>query len=155
VVVGGGEDKMKLHTASEVVSFARELENESATFYQNLSRQYAKEEDVFLSFAKDNGKNIVQIERAYYGVISDAIEGAFAFDIETDEYKFETTLAEKASYSDAVDKAIKVEETIVKFYSDAADQSKSLMADIPRTFATIARKGNDRITKLKSLVGGD
>lgn len=143
---------MNLHTASEVISFAKELENESARFYQDLSLKYAKDEDVFLSFVKENGKNVVQIERAYYGVISDAIEGCFAFDISPDKYKFKTELPAKASYFDALDKAIKVEERIVKFYSDAADQSKSLMADVPRNFVIVARKRSNRTPKLRSLM---
>ena len=144
---------MELHTASEVISFAKKLEGESAKFYQDLSLKYAKDEDVFLSLVKENGKNVVQIERAYYGVISDAIEGCFAFDINPDEYTFKTELAEKASYSDALDKAVKIEEKIIKFYSDAAEQSKSLMADVPRNFTMVARKRSNRIPKLKSLVG--
>ena len=145
---------MELHTTSEVISFTKKLESESAKFYQDLSLKYAKDEDVFLSLVKENGKNIVQIERAYYGVISDAIEGCFAFNINPDEYALNTELAEKASYSDALAKAVEIEERIIKFYSDAAEQSKSLMADVPRSFTMVARKRSNRIPKLKSLVGG-
>ena len=143
---------MRLHIASEVISFAKKLENESAEFYQDLSQKYAKDKDVFLSFAKENGKNVVQIERAYYGVITDAIEGCFAFDIESDGYTFETVLAKNASYSDALAKTIEIEQKSIKFYSDAAEQSKSLMADVPRAFVLVAKKRNNRIPKLTSLI---
>jgi len=142
---------MKLQTASSVISFAKSLENESAKFYEDLSQRYAKDVDVFLSFAKENRKNVVEIERAYYGVITDAIEGCFAFNINPDDYAFKTELAEAASYSDALDKAIKLEEKIVKFYTDAAEQSKSLMADVPRAFMMVAKKRNNRVAKLRSL----
>jgi len=144
---------MILHTCSEVISFARQLENESASFYENLSRKYAKDEDLLLSFAKENKKNIVQIERSYYGVISDAIEGCFAFDTNPDQYTFETELAESASYADALSRAVEMEEKIMKFYADAAEQSKSLMADVPRSFTLVAKKRRDRISKLRSLLG--
>jgi hypothetical protein len=144
---------MKLQTASAVISLAKSLEDESAKFYQDLSQRYAESKDVLAAFATENKKNIVQIERAYYGVISDAIEGCFAFDIEADAYKVETALAEGASYHDALGKAIKLEEKIVKFYTDAAEQSKSLMADVPRAFMLIARKRGERQAKLKSLRG--
>lgn len=144
---------MRLHTASEVISFTKELESESAKFYQDLSQRYDGEQDAFLSFAKENGKNSLQIERAYYGVISDAIEGCFAFDIESDEYAIETTLAENAGYYDALGKAIEIEEKIGKFYTDAAEQSKALMADVPRAFVRIAKKRGERIAKLKTLQG--
>ena len=144
---------MKLHTASEVISFAKQLENESAKLYEDLSQRYTKDEDVFLSFARENGKNVTQIERAYYGVISDAIEGGFAFDIDPDEYTLKTALDENVSYSDAVDRAIGMEEKVIKFYSDAAEQAKSLLADVPRAFTMIARKRNNREPKLRSLLG--
>jgi rubrerythrin len=143
---------MKLHTASEVISFAKELENRSARFYENLFRRYARDEDLFQSLAKENEKNIVQIETAYYSVITDAIEGCFAFDIDSDEYMLETELADNGSYFDALDKAVGIEEKMIKFYSDAAQQSKSMMADVPRNFVIVANKRNKRILKLKSLV---
>ena len=142
---------MKLQTASAVISFAKRLEDESAKFYQDLSQRYAEGKDIFLSLAKENGKNVVQIERAYYEVITDAIEGCFAFNINSDEYTFETVLAENASYSDALDKAIELEEKIAEFYTDAAEQSKSLMADVPRAFMMVTKKRVNRVVKLRSL----
>ena len=140
-----------LHTASEVISLARKLENESAKFYEGLSRRYPKDEDVLLSFVKENGKNIVQIERAYYEVITDAIEGCFAFSINPDDYAFKTELTEGASYSAALDKAIELEEKIAEFYTDAAEQSKSLMADVPRAFMMVVKKRGNRVAQLRSL----
>jgi len=144
---------MELNTASATISFAKKLEEDSAKFYEDLSQRYAKDVDVLLSFAKENRKNIVQIERTYFGVITDAIEGCFAFNINPDEYAFKTELAEKASYSDALEKALEIEEKIIKFYSDAAEQSKSLMADIPRAFVMVAKKRDNRKAILKSLPG--
>ena len=143
---------MELNTASATISFAKKLENESAKFYEDLAKR-TKDEDVFLSFANENRKNVTQIERAYYGVITDAIEGCFAFKISPDEYTFSTELAENSSYSDALDKAIEMEEKIIKFYSDAAAQSESLMADIPRAFRLVIKKRSSRRPKLRSLQG--
>jgi hypothetical protein len=143
---------MNLHTASEVISFVKKLENESARFYQDLSLKYAKDKDVFLSFVKEDGKNLIQIERAYYGVISDAIEGCFAFDISPDKCEFKTELPAKASYSDALEKAIEIEGKITRFYSDAAEQSNSLLADVPRTFKMVVKKRGQRELKLRSLL---
>ncbi len=140
-----------LHTTSEVISSAKKLENESAKFYEDLSQRYAKDVNVLLSFAKENGKNVVQIERAYYEVITDAIEGCFAFNINPDDYAFKTELAEGAGYSDALDKAVEIEERVIKFYSDAAEQSKSLLADVPRVFTMIAKKRSSRMSLKGSL----
>jgi rubrerythrin len=144
---------MKLNTASEVISFAKRLEQDSAMFYEDLARRYAKDKDTFLSLAKENEKNIVQVERAYYGVITDAIEGCFSFNVNPTKYSLKTELAEKASYSEGLRRAIEIEEKIMKFYSEAAEQSKSLMADVPRAFKMIAKKRGNRQSTLKSLLG--
>ncbi|MBT9170736.1 MAG: hypothetical protein DDT18_01083 [Actinobacteria bacterium] len=46
-----------------------------------------------------------------------------------------------------------MEEKIIKFYSDAAEQSQSLMADVPRAFQMVAKKRDKRRAMLKSLLG--
>jgi hypothetical protein len=143
---------MKLHTASEIISLAKQLESESGNFYKDLSEKYPTDEGVFLSLAKENERNITQIERVYYGAITDAIEGCFAFDMDPDEYMFNTALAANASYSDALEEAVEMEQKIIKFYSDAAEQSKSLMADMPRAFKIVVKKRNDRRLRLASLL---
>jgi rubrerythrin len=143
---------MVINTCSGAMSFAKELENESAQFYQNLSQRFVKDKEAFLSFAKENGGYITQIERAYYGVITDALEGCFAFHINPEEYALKTELAEKAIYSEALGRAIEIEEKIIKFYSDAAEQSKSLMADVPRAFRMVVKKRNNRQSTLKALL---
>jgi len=142
---------MNLHTASEGISLAKQLEYESAKFYEDLT-QYAESADIFLSFANENRKTADQIQRTYYGVITDAIEGCYCFDINPDEYTFGTELAKEAGYADALNKALGIEEKIIRFYSDAAEQSKSLMADVPRVFALIAKKRGNRKLKLRSLL---
>jgi hypothetical protein len=142
---------MILHTSSEVISFVKQLEDESANFYTTLSQKYPQDGDVFTSLAKENRKNVVQVERSYYGVISDALEGCFAFDVETDSYAFKVDSAENESYDDALDKAIEIEGKMFRFYSDAAEQSRSLMADVPRVFQIIAKKKKSRIEKLDEL----
>ena len=144
---------MELHTASAVISLAKKLENESAKFYQDLSQRYAKDEDIFLSFAKENSKNIIQIERAYYGVISDAIEGCFSFEgIDTDDFAIEIELVEDAGYSNMLNTAITMEEKILKFYSAASEISRALIRDVSRVFEKIAKKRNERIHRLRALL---
>ena len=143
---------MVLNTAAEAITFAKNLEENSATFYEELSRRYTQNKDVFLSFINENRKNIIRIERAYYGVISDALEGCFSFKINPDGYTLKIELADSADYSDALNKAVEMEEIIIKFYSDAAEQSKSLLADVPRVFTMVAKKRGDRKAKLESLL---
>ena len=104
---------------------------------------------MFLVFAKENRKYVANIKRTYYSVISDALEGGFAFDLETDSYAIDFRML---SYDDAVVQAVEIEEKIVAFYTDAAEQSMVLMADIPRQFKIIAKKKQKRIDQLRSLI---
>ena len=142
---------MVINTASAAISFARELEQDGAKFYESLSQRYPQGRDTFLSMARDNRKNVAQVQTAYYSVISDAIEGCFAFNISPEEFRLKTELTEATTYAEALGNAIEIEDKMVRFYSEAAEQSKSLLADISRTFDLIARKRNERKTTLKSL----
>jgi len=144
---------MQLKTASEVISFAKDLEEYSAQFYHELAQRAIGDSETWLSFVKENRKNIIQIERAYYGVITDALESCFAFDINRDEFTFKTELPPEVSYAQAWNQVVKMEEKIIEFYSDAAEQSKSLLADVPRVFTMVAKKRGNRILKLESLLG--
>ena len=142
---------MKLHTASETLSFIRELEEKAAGFYEDLARRFPENGEDFLSFAKENRKYNKQIQMAYQSVITDAIEGCYAFDLEPDNYTFETALSQDAGLVEAVNKALAIENKIVGCYNDGADQSMSLLADVPRNFKIVVRKRNSRLTKLSSL----
>ena len=131
---------MIIQTASEGVSFAKKLENDSSEIYRGIIKQYARDEDLFQTFIKENRKNVTQVERAYYGVITDAIEGSYAFNIETDKYSIDIGNSGESDYTDILKKLSSIEETIIRFYTEAAEQSKSLMADLPRVFFISGKK---------------
>ena len=141
---------MRLNTASQVISLARKLEEDGACFYEILARCDGVNQEMWLTFAKENKKSIAQVEMAYYGVITDAIEGCFAFDMDPDEYTTEARLAEGATRADALRQAIEMEERTLRFYSVAAAQSKSLLADVPRIFSISAKKRGERLQRLKA-----
>jgi hypothetical protein len=143
---------MTINTCSGAISLSRELENQAATFYQELSKKFEKNKDLFIGFANENLKFVKQIERAYYGVITDAIEGCFAFNLNEEEYQIKTALPANTTSSDAVGEAIRIEENLLKFYQTAAEQSKHLMADVPRSFTLVSKKRSERIPKLKALL---
>jgi len=141
---------MKLNTTAAVISFAKELEDNSVKFYENLIQKYPQDKETFSSFIKENKKNVVLVQRVYQEVITDAIEGCFSFeDLDTNNYKFNADLSTKTNYTEALKNAIEVEEKIQKYYSDSAEMSKSLMADIPRVFERVAEKRNKRMIQLK------
>ncbi len=143
---------MILHTASEVITLSRKLENDAAAFYEDLARRYTAAAASFLSFAAENRKNVAQVERAYYGVITDAIEGCFAFNMDADAYTLATDIRDGAGCADVLNQAVAMEKKITAFYTDAAGQSKSLLADVPRAFTMIARKRENRLAQLEVLL---
>ena len=142
---------MIIHTASEGITLAKKLENDSARFYEDMATKFTKDAETLQSFARENKKNIAQIERAYYGVITDAIEGGYAFNLDTDKYTLKTEIPAGAGYTDALKQALEVENIISAFYTEAAKQSGGLMADVPRNFLLVAKKRAARIEKLKQL----
>ena len=143
---------MQLNTSASVISFAKQLEADSAGFYERMAERYPEAAELFLTFSKENNKYTTMIQRAYYGVITDAIEGCFAFGIEPDKYTFEREPAKELDHADALNQAIDMEQKLISFYTDAAEQSKAFMADVPRTFLIVARKRKSREDKLRTLL---
>lgn len=47
---------MKLNTVSAVISFAKELEENSIKYYENLIQKFPQDNETFLSFIKKNKK---------------------------------------------------------------------------------------------------
>jgi rubrerythrin len=144
---------MQSPTASEVISFAVKLEENSGNFYEELARRWADDRETWNSFSAQNRKNKTAIQRAYYGVISDALEGCFAFaEIDIDHYPINTELPLELGYAESLRKAIEIEDMITAFYLDAARAAKSLLADVPIVFERTARKRNERQLKLTELL---
>lgn len=143
---------MIINTTAEGISLAKKLETESGSFYEALAKMFPQGAEMFLAFTKENKKNITNIETTYYSVITDAIEGCFAFNINSDDFVLNTKINDKDSYSEAIKKAVQIEEQIIKYYSLAAEQGRSLMADVPRVFLLVAKKRSDRKSKLESLL---
>ena len=144
---------LTLNTASAVISFATRSEDSTAQFYEQLAAKYPKGKDAFLTFAKENRKNKVTVERAYYGVISDALEACFSFKdgLNPETYSVETGLPEGTSYADAVRAAIEKERRIQKLYLDGAKLSEGLMADVVTAFKLMAKKRDARLAQLNTL----
>lgn len=143
---------MKLQTASEAISFSKELEEKGAQFYEALAQSFKDYADIFHSFAKENRNFAKQIERTYFSVITDAIEGSYAVDVESDNFDFDTEFSSQSSLSEALQKAKDIENKIIGYYDQAAEQSKSLMADVPRQFNIVTKKRrNNRLPKLDEL----
>ncbi|NLV72006.1 MAG: hypothetical protein GXY46_05290 [Actinobacteria bacterium] len=143
---------MALNTCSEGISFAREMEEAAAAFYEELAKLFPEDAEKFQGYAKVNNKNVANVQRTYFGVITDGIEGCYAFNLEPDQYVVDVTLPDGVAKGDAIAKAIAAEETIARFYADAGEQGKGLTADVARAFTIIARKRGERVEELKAIV---
>lgn len=144
---------MELNTAASVIAYSSRIEQGSAKIYENWAEKHEEVKDAFLSFAKENKKNESSIKRAYYSVISDALETGFSFkgltaDIILPHVEGDAPVAELLRAS------INIEHSIKEFYLKAAELSKSLMADVPRAMEKVARSRDSRIAHLESMFEG-
>lgn len=143
---------MKLCTASETLSFIRELEEKSAKFYETMASKFPQHSKILLAYAMENRKFNKQIQMAYQSVITDAIEGCYAFDLQASDYLFDAELADDVDFQQAVLKALTIEQKIFACYSAATEQSASLLADVPRNFRMVMKKRSGRPEAFKSLL---
>jgi len=139
-------------TAAAVINFAQELEDRSASFYENLAKRFPQHQALFLSFAETSRKNKVLIVRTYQETITDAIEACFSFkDLKLDNYTVSSGVTEKTTYLDALEMAMQLEEGARKFYSEATERCSSLLATIPRALRKAYEERTARKARLESL----
>lgn len=144
---------MELNTTAAVIRFATEVEGKSAEFYEDCAKKYKESSEIFLSFVRENKKNVTFVKRTYYGVISDALEACFSFKgLKVDEFLLETAFDEKASLPDVLKMSLEMENKIQEFYQRASALSESLMADLPRALKKVAEKRKERKHTLESLL---
>jgi len=140
-------------TASTIINFAEKLEDDSLSFYEKLAEKNAESASVFLSFAEESKKNKVLVIRTYRETITDALEACFSFEgMKLSNYVVKPILTKDTSYSDALRKAMELEDKASKFYLDVAERSKSLLATIPSAFRKVADRRNNRKQVLESLL---
>ena len=144
---------MRLNTASESISFLREIETSSAAFYQSMAELHKAHEQLFLGLEKENKRFITDIQRTYYGVITDALEGCYAFDLDPSQYEISNPTA-KGPLAEDLATALDMEGRITRLYADAAAQSKGLMADVPRVMERVVKSRTKRQEKLMEMLKG-
>ena len=140
-------------TASAIIDFVERLEDDSLAFYEKLAERFPMHKAVFLSFVGDVKKNKASVIRTYRETITDALEACFSFKgLNLNDYMIKTNIAENSSFSDALKVAVRLEEEASEFYTDVAEQCKSLLATIPRAFKAVADERNRRKQRLESLL---
>jgi hypothetical protein len=139
-------------TASAVISFIEQLEDDSSKFYNKLAERFAENRETFQEFANQSEKNKKLAVRTYRETISDALEACFSFKgLNFDIYLFDLFFSEKNSFHDVLKTALEFEEEAIKFYVDVANCSGALLATIPRAFKRIGKIREKRKQKLLTL----
>jgi rubrerythrin len=139
-------------TASTVINFAQELEENSVAFYKKLAERFPEAKETFLFFSENSRKNKVLVTRTYQETVTDAIETGYSFrNLNMNDYAAQATLGEGMSYTDALKMAVQLEERACKFYSDVTERCSSLLATIPRAFKKVAQERGKRKLMLESM----
>ena len=141
---------MELNTAAAVIRYVSNLELESATLYEKWSQLHEELRSIFDKFSKENKKSEQKVKRAYYSVVSDALETGFCFkgfqsDLTIPKLRREATMTE------ILEQAIDLESGIRDFYVEAADLSRCLLADVPREMQKVAKARIERIGQLQAM----
>ena len=141
---------MELYTAAKVVSYISEIEQESLRFYETWAEANEALRATFLSFIKENLKYEKRVKRAYYGAVTDALETGFSFKGLRGDLVI-PSLGKESSPVEVLEAGLDMEEAIQEFYRKASGLSKSLLADVSRAMAWVAKTRNARIKKLHSM----
>ena len=141
---------MELNTAASVIKYVSRLEVESAALYEEWSKLHENLRNSFERFSEQNKKHEQKVKRAYYSVVSDALETGFCFtglrsDLTIPKIRQEATVLE------ILETAIGLEKAVRDFYVEAADLSKCLLADVPREMQKVAKARNERIDQLLAM----
>jgi rubrerythrin len=139
-------------TCAAIISFAKEIEDNSAEFYRNLADKYPNSRTKFLSFSKECRKNKTLITRTYQETISDALEACFITGPKLENYAIRRNIPKTLSPKDALEMAIEIEDEAIEAYLSIAEQTKQLLATIPMAFRTVAKNRKHRRQELNRLL---
>ena len=141
---------MELHTAASVITYISKIEEASGQFYGTWADRHEALAELFLSFSKENSKYEMNVKRAYYGAVSDALETGFSFKGLRGDLVI-PSLKEGASLIDVIEAGMDMEKDIEGFYLKASALSRNLLADVSRAMARVAKTRGARLMKLQSL----
>lgn len=147
---------MELATASALLSFYSQMEDDITHFYQTLAdwEAFSQGQQTFHAFAQESQKHKKMILRTYREIVSDALETSFSFiGVKTEDYTLDTELPPDITYEKALTKAEIIEEVSAKFCVTARQQSQSLLAGIPQAFQRVAKRKVQRKQILQTLHG--
>lgn len=141
----------ELKTASSVVNYIIAIESASADFYGQSAAAYSELQNALEKLAKENRKYGKRIKKAYYSAVTDALETNFSFKgLEAAVALPEAGVWESATHLQR--RAIVLEKSVQSFYLEAANQSKGLLADVPKAIMRLAKERDKRIRTLETAL---
>jgi len=129
-----------LRTASEVVGFAKDLENELDECADTIGRSWPELAEIASALSIRAGKNVKAIERTYYGGISDALESGFVFQMDVSPLAKACDAQEAETPAEAIRSLVTHCTGTLSFYREAAAQCNRLFTDLSRLFTRIVRE---------------
>jgi hypothetical protein len=145
---------MECVTAASVITYLSKIELDSAMLYEQLGAVHEKLKASFEAFAKANKKNEQRVKRAYYSVVSDALETGFCFkDLRADIVMPE--FSKGASVSEVLNLAVSMEKKIQHFYVKAANSARALLPDVPRQMDKVSQERSKRLEQLQAMAASN
>ena len=145
---------MECTTAASVITYVSKIELDSAKLYEQWGAVHEKLKASFEAFAKANKKNEQRVKRAYYSVVSDALETGFCFkDLRADIVMPEFTKG--ASVSEVLNLGVTLEKEIRNFYVKAANSSRTLLADVSRQMEKVSQERAKRVEQLQVMAASN
>ncbi len=143
-----------LNTASGLIEYYTKYEDRIKSFYETLAEdeRCAANKELFKSMAEGNEKHKKEVLRAYYEVITDAIEACYIRSLDETKYEVDTEITPEMTYADILRKAVGIEEKSGGFCAEAYRCTSGLLADISVAFRRVSRWKAKRAEKLKELL---
>lgn len=143
-----------LNTASGLIEYYTKYEDRIKSFYETLAEdeRCAANKELFRSMAEESENHKKEVLRAYYEVITDAIEACYIRPLDETKYEVDTEITPEMTYADILRKAVDIEEKSGGFCAEAYRCTSGLLADISVAFRRVSRWKAKRAEKLKELL---
>lgn len=143
-----------LNTASGLIEYYRKYEDRIKSFYETLAEdeRCAANRELFKSMAEGNEKHKKEVLRAYYEVITDAIEACYIRPLDETKYEVDVEITPDMTYEDLIKKAVEVEEKSRDFCAEAYRCTSGLLADVSVAFRRVSKWKAKRVDELKEIL---
>jgi transcriptional regulator of met regulon len=139
-----------LQTTSQLLSKHQDIEEKMADLSNSLAEKHPAHAQVFEKLAKDSLRHRDMALRAYREGVTDAFEvGFLANPLNPDEYVLKEP---EGSISEDAGTMISNMEIVIRFCVDAANNSSTLLPDVPETFMRLVKRKKRSIENLERLV---